>query len=117
MTEQRKEQTTELVRDGRSVTEMAEEVSAAAMRAQARTRRNRKTTEHIDRDIRQLKYQRNKLLRKERTRRLIQAGGIIERELGRPLEDEDLERLARFLIAQERNGAYFSRAMNAGREV
>jgi len=52
--------------------------------------------------------------RKKRTRRLIEMGGIIESVLGRPTTDEDKIRLENFLKMQERNGSYFSRAMNAG---
>jgi len=52
--------------------------------------------------------------RKKRTRRLIEMGGIVESVLGRPTTDEDKVRLENFLKMQERNGSYFSRAMNAG---
>ena len=52
--------------------------------------------------------------RKKRTRRLIEIGGIVQSVLGRPLEDEDKEKLKRFLLMQERNGNYFSKAMNKG---
>lgn len=52
--------------------------------------------------------------RKKRTRRLIEIGGIVQSVLGRELEDEDKERLIRFLNQQERNGKYFTRAMSEG---
>ena len=50
--------------------------------------------------------------RKKRTRRLIEIGGIVQSVLGRPLEDEDKEKLRRFLLIQERNGNYFTKAMS-----
>lgn len=55
--------------------------------------------------------------RKQRTRRLIQAGAIVESVLKRPLEDSDLAKLQSFLLRQEYNGRYFSKAMNAGRKT
>jgi hypothetical protein len=50
--------------------------------------------------------------RKKRTRRLIEMGGIIESVLGRETEDEDKIRLLHFLKMQEKNGGYFTKAMN-----
>ncbi len=50
--------------------------------------------------------------RKKRTRRLIELGGIVEAVLGRPTTDEDKKRFMEFLQKQERNGKFFSRAMN-----
>ena len=63
--------------------------------------------------------------RKQRTRRLIQAGAIVEsvmnrpleeadlpKLLNRPLEEADLPKLQSFLWRQERNGRYFSKAMD-----
>ena len=50
--------------------------------------------------------------RKKRTRRLIELGGIVESVLGRPTTDQDKVRLIYFLQLQERNGSFFSKAMN-----
>lgn len=52
--------------------------------------------------------------RKQRTRRLIQAGAIVESVMNRPLEEADLPKLQSFLWRQERNGRYFSKAMDKG---
>jgi len=51
--------------------------------------------------------------RKKRTRRLIELGGIVESVLGRATTDDDKIKFKAFLDRQERNGNYFSRAMNA----
>jgi len=50
--------------------------------------------------------------RKMRNHYLCQAGGEIEKILGRALTEGDNYRLASFLEMQERNGGYFSKAMN-----
>lgn len=50
--------------------------------------------------------------RKKRTRRLIELGGIVESVLGRPTTDQDKVRFMYFLKLQERNGGFFSKAMN-----
>ena len=50
--------------------------------------------------------------RKKRTRRLIELGGIVESVLGRPTTDQDKVRLMYFLRLQEKNGSFFSKAMN-----
>ena len=42
---------------------------------------------------------------------LCQIGGIVEKVLDRPLVEEDVMRLLNFLNQQERNGKYFTRAM------
>lgn len=69
--------------------------------------------------VNQIKAQKQQLLqrqkakeRKQRNHRLILAGAEIERILQRPLEDEDIEKLAAFLENQEQRGKYFSSAMN-----
>jgi hypothetical protein len=59
----------------------------------------------------------NAEMRKQRTRRLIQAGAIVESVLKRHLEDSDLEKLQSFLLRQEYNGGYFSKAMNKSVET
>jgi len=50
--------------------------------------------------------------RKKRTRRLIEIGATVESVLGREFTDSDKVRLLGFLQMQERNGKYFTRAMN-----
>ena len=49
--------------------------------------------------------------RKKRTHLLCQIGGTVEKVLDRPLVEEDVMRLLYFLNQQERNGKYFTRAM------
>ena len=49
--------------------------------------------------------------RKARNHRLILLGGNIEKILGRKLNDEDIPRIRKFLLDQERRGKYFSRAL------
>ena len=49
--------------------------------------------------------------RKKRTHLLCQIGGTVEKVLARPLVEEDVMRLLNFLNQQERNGKYFTRAM------
>ena len=68
----------------------------------------------------QLKKQKQKLQaqisqekRKRETRLKIQIGGIVQKYLGRPLVDGDIERLAAFIKGQEDRGQYFTRAMAA----
>lgn len=63
----------------------------------------------------QLEKQKKEAERKERTHRLIQIGGVVESVLGRSFSEGDDMRLMNFLKMQERNGKYFSKAMN--REV
>ena len=50
--------------------------------------------------------------RKKRTHRLIELGAIVETVLGRATTEEDKERLLSFLNRQERNGNFFTKAMN-----
>ena len=49
--------------------------------------------------------------RKKRTHLLCLIGGTVEKVLDRPLVEEDVMRLLNFLNQQERNGKYFTRAM------
>ena len=49
--------------------------------------------------------------RKKRSHLLCQIGGTVEKVLDRPLVEEDVMRLLNFLNQQERNGKYFTRAM------
>lgn len=51
--------------------------------------------------------------RKARTRRLIEIGGAVESVLGRAIEKEELPKLITFLKQQDKNGGFFSRAMNS----
>ena len=55
--------------------------------------------------------QRSNEERKKRTHLLCQIGGTVEKVLDRPLVEEDVMRLLNFLNQQERNGKYFTRAM------
>ena len=59
----------------------------------------------------QLEKQKKEADRKARTRRLIEIGGSVESVLGREFRDGDNIRLMNFLRAQERNGRYFTKAM------
>ena len=58
-----------------------------------------------------LEKQKKEADRKARTRRLIEIGGTVESVLGREFTDGDNIRLMNFLKAQERNGKYFTKAM------
>ena len=61
-----------------------------------------------------LEKQKKEADRKARTRRLIEIGGTVESVLGREFTDGDNIRLMNFLKAQERNGKYFTKAMEKG---
>ena len=54
--------------------------------------------------------------RKKRVHRLIEIGGAVESVLGRTIEEEEIPKLINFLKKQERNGGYFTRAMQASVE-
>ena len=60
----------------------------------------------------QLEKQQKEADRKARTHRLITIGGVVESVLGRTFTEGDDLRLMNFLKAQERNGGYFTKAMN-----
>lgn len=67
----------------------------------------------------QLKAQEKKIItqekakeRKLRTKRLIEIGAAAESILGRPFQDNDLQKFLNFLKQQETNGNYYSKAMN-----
>ena len=49
--------------------------------------------------------------RRQRTKRLIEIGAAAESVLGRPFEEGEVELFMNFLRQQEKNGSYFSRAM------
>lgn len=64
----------------------------------------------------QLKAQEKKIItqekakeRKLRTKRLIEIGGTAESILGRPFQDDDLQKFANFLKQQEARGNYYLR--------
>ena len=85
--------------------------------ADERSRKNDEKIRELQKKKRQVMRDINAETRKQRTRRLIQAGAIVESVMKRPLEDSDLARLQSFLLRQEYNGRYFTNAMNAGRET
>ena len=60
----------------------------------------------------QLIAQENAKARKARTKRLIEIGAAAESILGRPFQDNDLQKFLNFLKQQETNGNYYSKAMN-----
>ena len=51
-------------------------------------------------------------LKAQETKRLIEIGGTAESILGRPFQDDDLQKFANFLKQQEARGNYYSKAMN-----
>lgn len=64
--------------------------------------------------IKQLEKRKKEEERKARTHRLIVIGGVVSSVLDRDFVDGDDMRLMNFLKQQERNGNYFSKAMNKG---
>lgn len=73
-----------------------------------------KRQEQLKAQEKALKKRQSEEMRKKRTRRLIELGGIVESVLGRETEDEDKMRFLNFLKKQESNGNYFTKAMNIG---
>ncbi len=71
-----------------------------------------KKQEQLKAQERAIKKRQSEDERKKRTRRLIELGGIVESVLERPTTDEDKIKFLRFLEKQERNGNFFSKAMN-----
>ncbi len=71
-----------------------------------------KKQEQLKAQERALKKRQSEETRKKRTKRLIELGGIIESVLGRDTTEDDKIRLLNFLNKQERNGHYFTKAMN-----
>ena len=63
---------------------------------------------------RQLEQRKKAEERKARTHRLITIGGVVSSVLNRDFVEGDDMRLMNFLKQQERNGNYFSKAMNKG---
>lgn len=66
--------------------------------------------------IKELQRKKNAKERKERNHRLIQIGATVESVLNRPIEEDELPKLLRFLQQQEERGNYFSNAMNQSRQ-
>ena len=77
----------------------------------------RKRQEQLKAQEQALKKRQSEEERKKRTRRLIEMGGIIESVLGRSTVDDDKLRLLNFLKMQEKNGHFFTKAMNADSSV
>lgn len=67
--------------------------------------------------MKRLKQQQKAEERKKRTHLLCQIGGVVEKVLARPLVEEDVMRLLQFLNQQERNGKYFTKAMEKSAET
>ena len=59
----------------------------------------------------QLEQRQKEADRKARNHRLIQIGAAAESILGRTFEEGDLERFLNFLRLQEKNGSFFTKAM------
>lgn len=74
---------------------------------------NLKKQEELRAQEKALKKRQSEAERKARTKRLVEMGGIVSHVLGRDLIDDDKIKFLKFLEMQERNGKYFSRAMNA----
>jgi hypothetical protein len=64
-----------------------------------------------------LKAQQTQTERKERTKRLIEIGAVVESVLGKPILKDDLLKLKSFLEQQEQRGKYFSKAMSVSTET
>ena len=73
-----------------------------------------KRQEQLKTQEKALKKRQSEEMRKKRTRRLIELGGIVESVLGRETVDEDKMRFLNFLKKQEANGNYFTKVMNIG---
>ena len=71
-----------------------------------------KKQEQLKAQEKELKKRQSEAERKARTKRLVEMGGIVSHVLGRELTDDDKIKFLKFLEMQERNGKYFSRAMN-----
>lgn len=70
-----------------------------------------KKMEQLDMQKKQCEKKLSAEKRKARTRRLIRIGAEVESVLGRPIEEDELPKLRKFLHDQELRGGYFSRAM------
>lgn len=67
--------------------------------------------DQLDALQRQLQQRKKETERKARTRRLIHIGAEVESVYGKPIWDDDLPKLRKFLMDQEARGKFFSRAM------
>ena len=79
-----------------------------------------KADQQIQRLIARKKRQECKIkkkTRKEDAHEKIVMGGVVRSVLGRDFEKGDAERLLNFLKWQERNGNYFTKAMNQNKET
>ncbi len=85
----------------------------AARSLEERIAENLKKQEELRAQEKALKKRQSEAERKARTKRLVEMGGIVSHVLGRDLTDDDKIKFLKFLEMQERNGKYFSRAMNA----
>ena len=91
----------------------------------------RKTVEERNADLKDLREQikkmqnkaremakRNKVQeRKERTKRLIEIGAVVESVYGQAIVNELLPYLQKFLEGQNERGNYFSKALDEGRKI
>jgi len=91
----------------------------------------RKTVEEREADLKDLREQikkmqnkakemakRNKVQeRKERTKRLIEIGAVVESVYGKGIEKELLPYLEKFLEGQNERGNYFTKALEEGRKI
>ena len=75
-----------------------------------------KKSKEYSAQAKKLEQQKKEEERKIRTHRLIEIGGAVESVLGRPFGDGDIDRLLDFLYCQERDGSFFTRAMNPAQE-
>lgn len=81
--------------------------------AEERLQELKEREEQLKKQKQKLKAQINEQKRKQDTHLKIQIGGIVQKYLGRPLVDGDIDRLAAFIKGQEDRGQYFSKAMYA----
>lgn len=81
--------------------------------AEERLQELKEKEEQLKKQKQKLKAQINEQKRKQDTHLKIQIGGIVQKYLGRPLVDGDINRLAAFIEKQERNGDFFTKAMYA----
>ena len=91
----------------------------------------RKTVEEREAELKNLKAQiknmqdkaremakRNKVQeRKERTKRLIEIGAVVEKVYGKAIVKELLPYLQKFLEGQNERGNYFSKALDDGKKI
>ena len=84
----------------------------AARSLEERIAENLKKQEELRAQEKALKKRQSEAERKARTKRLVEMGGIVSHVLARDLTDDDKIKFLKFLEMQERNGKYFSRAMN-----